>query len=432
MLSLAKLHREDESRLKVHALLAGFVNYLKKLNIFEHILPKKVDNVGNGKNVKISATEPKGLFPTKIVMDDQKLSKSTAVPCSTHGHESLVKVENPDGSISWKFNHDLESRQPSSHGGNFSNMTSPFMTANSNTFSPMNTMKFMPADSPSPLMMNNLKKHHHHESDLESPTHSVGSDLPNPEFFDLVSKNHGEYDDDEEEEEDSGSDKGKKTYTCEFCGAEFRIRGYLTRHVKKHAITKAYECPFYEEHSEMKCHPTGGFSRRDTYKTHLKARHFKYPSGTRSQDRASTSGKCGTCNKHYESNEEWVEKHIESGECEGLPQGYTARVKNSRRKNYEYPNPGGVQISPVSSHSNDSPLTSGESPAVPHQQLNSQDSIRLSDELNASKKQLMDGVTGLRFNHQPFINDYDNNDEFSLDVEQSISFRPIMNQNFYH
>ncbi|ONH65508.1 Transcription factor STP1 [Cyberlindnera fabianii] len=161
--------------------------------------------------------------------------------------------------------------------------------------------------------------------------------------------------------------------------------GYLTRHIKKHALNKAYECPFFDEHSENKCHPNGGFSRRDTYKTHLKARHFKYPPGTRSQDRAITAGKCGLCNKPYESNEDWVERHIEGGECEALPKGYTGRVKNSRRKNYEYPNP--QQISPISSNSgNDSPMTSKSSPhtlvmpqngggSMSHHHLPMQDSI---------------------------------------------------------
>jgi hypothetical protein len=274
-------------------------------------------------------------------------------------------------------------------------------TGSSNAFSPIANVPFG-KDSFAPL---NKKDH-----DLASPNSLTSDvpDLPNPEFFDIGK--------DEEETSDSGSDKEKKkTYTCDYCGAEFRIRGYLTRHVKKHALTKAYECPFFDEHSENKCHPTGGFSRRDTYKTHLKARHFKYPQGTRSQDRSTTSGKCGICNKSYDSNEDWVEHHIENGECEGLPEGYTARVKNSRRKNYEYPIP--TQISPVSSHSNDSPATNDGSPAVQHQQLNTaQDSIKLADALQKGRLQFSNGL----------INEYDNNDEFSLDVEQSLSFRPMM------
>ena len=457
MLSLAKLHQEDNS--KMSALITGFVDYIKKFTLLDHILPKGNSNSKNktaeaskdtaaveekaaAEKTKavddkdsVDETKPGALFPSKIVLKNDDLSKSSAVPCSTHGGETLMKIENEDGTISWKMN--PETRDGSSMM-TFSNITSPFMTTSGfQTFSPMSNAHII-TDSPSPFTGALPKK----IDTLQSPAHSVDSDLPNPEFFDIATQPNGlrtEYhgDDEEDGEHSTGDSNGdsygeasscsksktKKTYTCEFCGAEFRIRGYLTRHVKKHAITKAYECPFYEEHSENKCHPSGGFSRRDTYKTHLKARHFKYPQGTRSQDRANTGGKCGICNKYYESNEEWVEKHIESGECEGLPEGYTARAKNSRRKNFEYPNP--AQISPVSSHSNDSPSTSGESPAVIHQQLITQESIGLSDEI-ARSKQLS---SALQFPQR--YNDYDNNDEFSLDVEQSMSFRPMMSQEYY-
>lgn len=108
-------------------------------------------------------------------------------------------------------------------------------------------------------------------------------------------------------------------YTCPQCGASFRIKGYLTRHLKKHATKKAYNCPFYDEDSKNPCHPTGGFSRRDTYKTHLKARHFLYPSGTRSEHRAHTPGVCGGCSKEFGSNEEWIETHIQTRLCKGFP-----------------------------------------------------------------------------------------------------------------
>lgn len=116
-------------------------------------------------------------------------------------------------------------------------------------------------------------------------------------------------------------------FVCPHCSTSFRIRGYLTRHIKKHAIQKAYTCPFYALSSsgthggpgnDNACRHTGGFSRRDTYKTHLKARHFEYPSGTRSENRSKVGGNCRGCGMAFESNEEWVEEHIHNRQCAGL------------------------------------------------------------------------------------------------------------------
>ncbi|KAH3680447.1 hypothetical protein WICPIJ_008276 [Wickerhamomyces pijperi] len=144
----------------------------------------------------------------------------------------------------------------------------------------------------------------------------------------------------------------EKAYICEYCGSEFKIRGYLTRHIKKHAINKAYECPFYDENAEHKCHPNGGFSRRDTYKTHLKSRHFKYPKGTKLVNRLNLSGSCGLCGEFFDSSDDWIEHHIENAGCSQLPQNYQVRVKNSRNKFYEFPNLNRsseqVLVSPVS------------------------------------------------------------------------------------
>ncbi|KAK7202852.1 hypothetical protein BZA70DRAFT_95823 [Myxozyma melibiosi] len=105
------------------------------------------------------------------------------------------------------------------------------------------------------------------------------------------------------------------TFQCPHCPSKFRIKGYLTRHLKKHAMNKAYTCPFYDPTSPSPCHSTGGFSRRDTYKTHLKSRHFVYPTGTRSDQRAGMRGWCAACGVMFDCNENWVENHVEGGEC---------------------------------------------------------------------------------------------------------------------
>lgn len=128
------------------------------------------------------------------------------------------------------------------------------------------------------------------------------------------------------------SDNGE-VYVCHYCDAKFRIRGYLTRHIKKHAIEKAHRCPFYNPNveSSARCHSSGGFSRRDTYKTHLRARHFIYPHGVKPQDRNKSSGYCGQCGCFFERTDLWVEDHIESGQCRGLPDNYMAQMKNQRK-----------------------------------------------------------------------------------------------------
>ncbi|EAZ62825.2 zinc finger protein involved in pre-tRNA splicing [Scheffersomyces stipitis CBS 6054] len=113
-------------------------------------------------------------------------------------------------------------------------------------------------------------------------------------------------------------------HECPHCDAAFKVKGYLTRHLKKHSPAKAFVCPFFQEpcdgNSGTKCHPTGGFSRRDTFKTHLKALHFIYPPGTKSNERSSISGRCAGCFMYFENNFVWLARHIESGECKGTVQ----------------------------------------------------------------------------------------------------------------
>lgn len=135
------------------------------------------------------------------------------------------------------------------------------------------------------------------------------------------------------------------SYDCPHCDAKFKVKGYLTRHIKKHNSAKAFTCPFYQDDAAegdyssestpnattsfaqrntlpggivgTKCHPTGGFTRRDTFKTHLKALHFIYPPGTKLSERNLIEGRCAGCFQHFKNNAEWLESHIERGECQG-------------------------------------------------------------------------------------------------------------------
>lgn len=123
-------------------------------------------------------------------------------------------------------------------------------------------------------------------------------------------------------------------FECNHCNAKFKVKGYLTRHLKKHLDYKAFQCPFYHENPDSnskgtKCHPTGGFSRRDTFKTHLKALHFIYPPGTKSSGRNSTSGRCAGCFNFFNNNVEWLEGHILKNACTGAVNGNTVNVVNN-------------------------------------------------------------------------------------------------------
>lgn len=131
----------------------------------------------------------------------------------------------------------------------------------------------------------------------------------------------------------SNNNGHNEKFVCHYCDAEFRIRGYLTRHIKKHAVEKAYYCPFFNTTlpPETRCHTTGGFSRRDTYKTHIRSRHFIYPEGIKAQARNKSSGHCSHCGQWFENTDVWIENHIETRDCSGLPDGTTICVKNSRK-----------------------------------------------------------------------------------------------------
>lgn len=139
-------------------------------------------------------------------------------------------------------------------------------------------------------------------------------------------------------------------YVCSICHASFKVKSYRTRHMKKHRAEKPYKCPFYAsepgtdsesnssaettpgatsdnaEHKKRrmgtKCHPTGGFSRRDTFKTHLRALHFIYPTGTKSGNRSHVSGRCAGCFKEFKNNDEWLCKHIETNQCPAMVRKY--------------------------------------------------------------------------------------------------------------
>lgn len=86
---------------------------------------------------------------------------------------------------------------------------------------------------------------------------------------------------------------------------------------------------------EPACHQTGGFSRCDTYKNHLKAMHFEYPPGTKKRDRSGMHGKCRGCGETFDNADEWIVQHIETGACSGIQ-----KIKKIKEENPEIVNEG--------------------------------------------------------------------------------------------
>ncbi|CAN6672269.1 hypothetical protein TRVA0_046S00166 [Trichomonascus vanleenenianus] len=124
-----------------------------------------------------------------------------------------------------------------------------------------------------------------------------------------------------------------RPHTCNVCGRGFARPNDLIRHQKSHQGDAPFRCPLFTKHNttpshpgqhssqlilEPACHQNGGFSRCDTYKNHLKAMHFDYPPGTKKRDRAGVSGKCKGCGDMFETADEWIATHIETGQCDGI------------------------------------------------------------------------------------------------------------------
>ncbi|KAK9467952.1 hypothetical protein V1512DRAFT_246699 [Lipomyces arxii] len=105
-----------------------------------------------------------------------------------------------------------------------------------------------------------------------------------------------------------------RPYSCSVCARGFSRPNDLLRHEKSHQGDLPYNCPFYT--ADHKCHSSGGFSRCDTYKNHLKAMHFEYPFGLKKKDRNGASGKCKECQLEFETADEWIVGHVDAGKCE--------------------------------------------------------------------------------------------------------------------
>ncbi|CAK7894712.1 transcriptional regulator Stp4p [[Candida] anglica] len=113
-----------------------------------------------------------------------------------------------------------------------------------------------------------------------------------------------------------------RPHVCEYCNRGFARPNDLFRHVKRHwketgSDKGQFKCPFKGEvqGGDHCCHSTGIFSRCDTFKNHLKAIHFQYPSGTKKDQRNKVAGTCRACQQHFHNVDEWMVSHVEKNAC---------------------------------------------------------------------------------------------------------------------
>lgn len=273
------------------------------------------------------------LFPS---MDDASIDHESSIcgstlsvstssthpqPCSTGLTTRLLPFKNSKGEIEWALTDDLP--------------LAPELDALKSSGAPKGAV---PKQDPilSPITSNSSNNDSIASSEKASVTHQMDTPSSNASDYDKAKDENGESPLEGEEAGGHGH-----PHQCPHCESSFKMRGYLTRHLKKHSIEKAYRCPFHESSIYVdendvthKCHPTGGFSRRDTYKTHLKTRHFKYPEGLSSKERPMSPGNCSMCGEWFETGEIWCEIHIEGAECKYLPHGFKgkSRIKNRLKK----------------------------------------------------------------------------------------------------
>lgn len=166
-------------------------------------------------------------------------------------------------------------------------------------------------------------------------------------------------------------------YVCHYCDASFQVRGYLSRHIKKHAIVKEFTCPYYRYVSEIKsymennlnnsyykteenleddrkkyqsrnrvCHNHNGeFWRKDTLMIHLKKKHYSVDrntlkllleqkkleqgpgiKGKPKVDTTKLPGTCICCNERFANADDFCNNHVLAGSCSALPNGYSLKT----------------------------------------------------------------------------------------------------------
>lgn len=289
-------------------------------------------------NLSVKETkQERSLFPSISNLNVDSSDNTNTKLCSTGLTTRLLPFKNANGEIEWAFTDDI----PAGNELDIFKMNPKPQIMNPNdvpqqkeSVGQVNLTPVSSNSSNNESIISNEVKHKQKKEDTP---------MTNP-YSPFSSSDERRSDKESEKEgttEPDNDENGSEVHQCPHCNSAFKIRGYLTRHLKKHALKKAYTCPFHkfsiyidENNITHKCHPNGGFSRRDTYKTHLKSRHFKYPKGTKTKDRPHSAGSCSMCGEFFENSEIWCEIHIEGGECRYLPVGFKgkSRIKNRLKK----------------------------------------------------------------------------------------------------
>ncbi|KAH3903184.1 uncharacterized protein SCODWIG_03576 [Saccharomycodes ludwigii] len=128
----------------------------------------------------------------------------------------------------------------------------------------------------------------------------------------------------------ASSNSNGNPFQCPHCVSNFKEKAYLTRHLKKHNPIKDYRCPYWTE--DHQCHPTGDFSRKDTFRAHMKSVHFIYPSWLKKTEKDSSVGRCSGCFEKFENNKNWLVNHIEPGKCGAMIRKEIGSGRKLRKK----------------------------------------------------------------------------------------------------
>ncbi|GAV54098.1 hypothetical protein ZYGR_0AK06000 [Zygosaccharomyces rouxii] len=270
----------------------------------KHISKEENENAEDEENEDVTPC----LFPRRHNVNMSLFESASVIPCSldiSTVDSAMTMSTTPEGQLQCKLNTDDNSILPSNNKYNMMVTPPTSVGANGLPISPESNTSCTPIKS-------------EEEGVPSASTATTSTANLNPDAM-------------KSEVPEGANNEG--LFVCHYCDAKFKIRGYLTRHIKKHAIQKAYHCPFFmgDAPPELRCHNSGGFSRRDTYKTHLRTRHFIYPKGVKPSERNKSAGNCGQCGQNFENTDKWVEQHIESGECTGLPHDYVRNIKSERK-----------------------------------------------------------------------------------------------------
>lgn len=360
------------------------------------------------------------LFPKPIVVDNTLSVNSTAVPCSyNETNHHTQPTANFMNNISTQFhnnfmNSDSNNNLAASNNLLLSSIVSPNASHNkyfTNSISFNHTNSYPSAKSIfSPQSLRTLPNDEHYASSHFSGTpqmippaiSSFNNHNSNILKQDNGSTNSPSITASKSNDISPVSSNGNGTdvlpenfqlpegvnYICHYCDASFQVRGYLSRHIKKHAIVKEYTCPYYRHVNETKsfmehnlktsyykndedaedarkkfqsmkhvCHNHNGeFWRKDTLMIHLKKKHYSVDRNTlklvleqkkleqgpnvKSKpkiDATKLPGTCICCNERFANADDFCNNHVLAGSCAALPNGYSIKTnlddEDEKKKN---------------------------------------------------------------------------------------------------